>query len=214
MVSARKTKYDYIGKFNPSKLKADNIDRLSTSFVPKKSKILELGCATGFMSQYFKQKLNCEVIGVDIDHNAKPQIVGDLDKKLTWQKIKAKQPYDIVFASAIIEHLKDPQTTLQLIKQVLKPKGILIITTSNIAHWRMRWHLLTGNWHYQEYGILDKTHLKFFNYFTFQDLITKAGFKIKTIKIDPAGGIKYFNWIAKYFPNFYAYQIVIKAEKK
>ena len=213
MVSSKKIKYDYQKKFNPKNLKSDSVDRLSTSFVPRNSKILELGCATGFMSQYFRKVLGCQIIGVDIDSQSKPTIVGDLDKKSTWKQIKAKKPYDLVFASAVIEHLKEPEIILQSIKQVLKPQGDLIITTPNVAHWRTRWNLLLGKWNYTDYGILDRTHLKFFTYNTFQQLIKNAGFKIKAIKLDPAGGIKYFNFIAKYFPNFYAHQVVIYAKK-
>jgi len=221
MVSYQKIKYDYKGKFNPQKLATDNIDRLSTSFITPDSKILELGCSTGFMSQYFKTKLNCQVIGLDINSQALKQakkhcqqvILGDLEDKSVQVKIKRSSPFDIVFASAVIEHLQDSESTLQLIKQVLKPNGVLIITTSNIAHWRMRLKLFFGNWNYQDYGTLDKTHLKFYTYHTFQTLIKSAGFKILEVKIDPAGGIKFLNSILKNFPNLYAHQIVIKAQK-
>ncbi len=212
-------KYSYPGEFNPDKLKPTNIDRLSTSLVPAKSKLLELGCATGFMSKYFTQVKQCQVFGVEIDpemakiaaKSCENILIGDLDQPQTWSKIQAVSPFDVVFASAIIEHLKDPWNTLQLIKQVLKPQGVLIITTSNIAHWRMRLNLTLGRWQYQDYGTLDNTHLRFFTYDTFQQAVIQAGFIIEHIAIDPAGGIKYFNWLARHFPNFYAHQIVIKA---
>ena len=211
MALNQKIKYFYPGRFDPLKLQPDNIDRLSTALVPFRSKVLELGCATGFMSQYFRRRRHCQVIGVDINPAAKPNIVGDLNLKSTWQKIKSQGLFDVVFASAIIEHLINPEATLQLIKLVLKPNGKLIITTSNIAHWRQRLNLLFGHFDYTDYGTLDRTHLKFYTYHTFQQLIIQAGFTLKTIKIDPAGGIKYFNWIARYFPNFYAHQICINA---
>jgi len=221
MVFNQKIKYDYQGSFNPQKLAADNIDHLSTAFISPDSKILELGCSTGFMSQYFSSKLNCQVTGVDINPQALKKakkhcqqvILGDLEDKSIQKIIKLSGPFDIVFASAVIEHLKNPESVLQLIKQVLKPKGILIITTSNIAHWRIRLKLFLGNWNYQDYGVLDKTHLKFYTYHTFQTLIKSAGFKILKVKIDPAGGIKFLNLIFKNFPNLYAHQIVIKAQK-
>lgn len=211
MVSLRKIKYHYQGKFNPLKLEPTNIDRLSTALVPKNSKVLELGCATGFMSQYFRQHLHCQVIGVDINPGVKPTITGDLEDKQTQTQIKLAAPYDVVFASAIIEHLTDPEAVLQLIKSVLKPHGQLIITVPNVAHWRLRLKLLRGHWDYEDYGLLDRTHLRFFTYFSFQKLIRNAGFKIIVVKIDPAGGVKYFNWLFKYFPNFYAHQICIQA---
>jgi len=211
MVPLRKIKYYYQGKFDPLKLEPTNIDRLSTALVPRNSKVLELGCATGFMSQYFRRHLNCQVTGVDINPSVKPTIIGDLEDKQTQNQIKLAAPYDVVFASAIIEHLKDPEALLQLIKAVLKPQGQLIITAPNVAHWRLRLKLLRGHWDYEDYGLLDKTHLRFFTYFSFQKLIQAAGFKIIAVKIDPAGGFKYFNWLFKYFPNFYAHQICIQA---
>lgn len=207
----KKIKYAYSGKFDPLQLELTNIDRLSTALVPRNSQVLELGCATGFMSRYFRQHLGCQVIGVDINPVVKPDIVGDLNQLSTWKKIKAKASYDVVFASAIIEHLPSPEATLQLIKAVLKPGGLLIITLPNVAHWSLRLKLLRGHWDYEDYGLLDRTHLRFFNYFTSQKLVTDAGFSINQILIDPAGGVKYFNWLFKYFPNFYAHQICIKA---
>lgn len=204
-------KYRYQGKFDPDKLEPTNIDRLSTSLVPENSKVLELGCATGFMSEYFRRRLHCQVIGVDINPDVKPDICGDLNSQTAWTKIKKYQPYDVVFASAIIEHLPSPEATLQLIKSVLKPEGLLIITTSNVAHWRQRLNLLLGRFEYEDYGLLDRTHLRFFTYFSFQKLIQSAGFKVIAVKIDPAGGVKYFNWLFKHWPNFYAHQICIKA---
>lgn len=206
-----KIKYFHPGPFIPSSLDRDNIDRLSTALVPRRSKVLELGCATGFMSRYFRQTLHCQVIGVDINPHAKPTISGDLNLPATWEKITVKGQFDVVFASAVIEHLIDPEATLQLIKLVLKPKAKLIITTSNIAHWRQRLKLLLGHFDYTDYGTLDRTHLRFYTYDAFQQLIVSAGFKITRVLIDPAGGIKYFNWLAKYWPNFYAHQICIQA---
>lgn len=208
-----KIKYRYQDRFDPLQLESTNIDRLSTAMVPENSKVLELGCATGFMSQYFRQHLGCQVVGVDINPDVKPDIVGDLEDKSTQNRIKQAGPYGVVFASAIIEHLKEPEILLQLIKSVLKPNGILIITTPNVAHWSLRLKLLRGHWDYEDYGLLDRTHLRFFTYFSFQELISTAGFKIKAVKIDPAGGFKYFNWLFKYWPNFYAHQICIKAQK-
>jgi len=211
MVFIKKIKYHCQGKFDPLKLEPTNIDRLSTAMMPKNSKVLELGCATGFMTQYFRQQLHCQVIGVDINPQTKPDIVGDLEDKSVQNQIKKFKPFDVVFASSILEHLPQPENLLQLIKSVLKPNGILIITTPNVAHWSLRLKLLRGHWDYEDYGLLDRTHLRFFTYFTFQKLVSAAGFKIITVKIDPAGGIKYFNWLFKYFPNFYAHQICIKA---
>jgi len=211
MVSFKKIKYRYQGKFDPDKLLKTNIDYLSTRLVKPKTKVLELGAATGFMSEHFRKHLGCKVVGVDINPEAQPDIVGDLNELGTWKKIRLQAPYDIVFASSVLEHLPRPEATLQKISAVLKPKGRLIATTGNVAWWRQRLSALLGKFDYEDYGIMDRTHLRFFTYFTFQKLITGAGFKIKSVSIDSGGGIKYLGWLVKYFPNLYAQQICVEA---
>jgi len=213
MVSFKKIKYRYQGKFDPDKLLKTNIDYLSTRLVKPKTKVLELGAATGFMSEHFRKHLGCKVVGVDINPEAQPDIVGDLNSISTWKKIRLQSPYDVVFASSVLEHLPSPETTLQLIKAVLKPGGRLIATTGNVAWWRQRLNAVLGRFEYEDYGIMDRTHLRFFTYFTFQELIRDAGFSIKSVAIDPGGGVKYLNWLVKYFPNLYAHQICIYAQK-
>ena|SRR3989344_5514773 len=213
MARSGQIKYRYQGKFDPEKLKPDNIDRLSMEMVPERSKVLELGAATGFMGDWLKKAKKCKVVGVDINPVAKPDIAGNLDELSTWKRIAARGKFDVVLASAILEHLQNPEMVLEQIRQVLKPKGILVLTLPNIAHWRMRLNLLLGNWNYEDYGILDRTHLRFFTYFTAVKLVRRSGFRVKKVAIDPAGGLKYFNWLVKRWPNLYAYQIAIKAIK-
>jgi hypothetical protein len=77
----------------------------------------------------------------------------------------------------------------------------------------MRLNLLLGRFEYEDYGLLDRTHLHFYTYFTAQKLITNSGFKLIKVAIDPAGGIKYFNWLFKHWPNLYAHQTALKAVK-
>ena len=214
MAKPRRIKYRYQGKFDPQKLSPDNIDRLSTAMIPDKSKVLELGAATGFMGEWLKRVKKCRVVGVDINPAAKPDIAGDLEDSSTWRKIVAKGKYGVVLASAILEHLKEPELALERIRKVLKSKGILVVTLPNIAHWRMRLNFLLGRWEYEDYGLLDRTHLRFFTYNTAFKLVRRAGFKVVEVAIDPAGGLKYFNWLVKRWPNLYAYQIAIKAVKR
>lgn len=211
MVLLNQVKYAYKGQFDPAKLAPDNIDRLSTGLIKPRSYILELGCATGFMSAYFRKKLHCRVVGVDIEPRAKPDIIGDLNRPETWRQIKAAAPFDTVLASSVLEHLPRPEQTLQLIKTVLKPGGRLVATTGNIAWWRMRLKIMLGQWEYEDYGLLDRTHLRFFTFYTWQELISQAGFEIKSVSIDPAGGVKYLNWLVKRRPNLYAHQICVEA---
>ena len=127
--------------FSPENLHPLNIDRQSTILIPDRAKVLDIGCATGFMGKYLIKKKGCYVVGVEMANgearDARKQlnrvIEGDIEKIDTIRKITQK--FDVVLASAIIEHLKDPWAALKQWKHFLKRDGFVVVTTPNIAHW-------------------------------------------------------------------------------
>ncbi len=209
--------------FRPEKLSKHNIDRISTGLIPKNSKILEIGCATGFMGEYFIAKKNCKVYGVELGKDeaeiAKTKltkvIVGDIENKETISKVKKLGKFDVIFATALIEHLKDPWSALSVWKTWLNPGGCIILSTSNIAHWSTRLKILKGEFNYSEYGILDNTHLHLFTVSSFKKIIEDSGLVIDFFGIDAEGGgyPKISMLGSKFLPNLFAYQMVIKAHK-
>lgn len=212
-------KYGKNINFDPKRLDPLNIDRQSIELIPNNSKVLEIGCATGFMGKYLRREKHCYVVGIEkgIDEvkEAKKSlnkvIDGDVEEKIILARIGGK--FDVVLASAVIEHLKDPWGALISWKKFLKKDGYLIITTSNIAHWSIRLQLLMGKFNYQEYGILDNTHLHFFTTETFKKLVKDCGYKIEYFSIDPVGGglPKVSKVLSRFWPNLFAYQMLIKA---
>lgn len=206
--------------FNPKVLHPLNIDRQSLDLIPRKSSVLDIGCATGFIGNYLKKHKNCKITGVELGKNeakiAKNRInkliVGNIEDEQTIYKIKEK--YDIVFASSVIEHLKDPLGALKTWKKFIKKEGFLIVTTSNIAHWSIRLKLLRGNFNYEDYGILDNTHLRFYTIKTFKKLVRDSGYNIDYFSIDPVSGgfPKLCKILSIFFPNIFAYQMLIVAK--
>lgn len=208
--------------FDPNKLDPLNIDRQSINLIPEGTKVLDIGCATGFMGKYLKKNKNCYVVGVEqgIDEAREAKkvlnrvITGDIENEDILSQIKEK--FDVVLASAIIEHLKDPAAAIRLWRRFLKNRGKLIITTSNIAHFSQRLELLRGKFEYKDYGILDNTHLRFFTTDTFRKLFEDSGYEIEYFSIDPVGGglPRISKILSKLFPNVFAYQMLIMAIPK
>jgi len=208
--------------FNPDRLDPLNIDRQSVELVPKRAKILEIGCATGFIGEFLIKKKKCNVVGVEIGRGEalvarrrlNKVIEGNIEDPKVLRLINDK--FDVVFASAIIEHLIDPWEALRSWKKFLKKDGFLIITTSNIAHWSVRLQLLMGKFNYHEYGILDNTHLRFFTTETFKKLINDSGYKVEYFSIDPVGGgfPRISKIMSRFFPNLFAYQMLVMARPK
>lgn len=206
--------------FDPSLLDRRNIDRQSVSLIPQGARVLEIGCATGFMGEYLIKGKKCKVTGIELGKEEAREarkkltavIEGDIEDPKILQQIKGE--FDVVFASAIIEHLKDPWKALGQWKKFLIKDGFLLITTSNITHWSIRLRVLRGDFRYQEFGILDNTHLRFFTPETFKDLVRTSGYEIENFSIDPVGGgfprISLF--LSRFFPNVFAYQMLIVAK--
>ena len=205
--------------FNPERLHPLNIDRQSLAFIRVGTRVLDIGCATGFMGNYLKKKKNCEVVGVEIAKEEADQarkvldqvVTGDIEEVSVLNKIEGR--FDVILMSAVVEHLKDPWKTLNNLKRFFTKNGFLIITTSNIAHWSARYKILFGKFEYTDFGIFDNTHLRFFTTETFPKLVNDSGLRIKQFSIDPVGGglPKVSLVMSKIFPNLFAYQMLIKA---
>lgn len=216
-----RTKYDR-EFYTLESLAADNIDRLTLERVPANSRVLELGCSTGYMSEYLIRSRNCSVTAIEFDATAAKiarttganVFVGDLNTESSWEKAKKLTKYDVVLASNIIEHLADTSFQLKQSRAALKKSGVLIIVVPNIAWWRSRWRLLRGIWKYEKYGLFDETHLRFFSLPSLRTALNDAGFVVTDEAYDPAGGAKWLTPFLKLFPNAYAYQVVMVARKQ
>jgi len=153
--------------------------------VPPGSKVLEMGCATGFMSHYLKEELGCAVTGVDIDPEAveKAQahcdrvICADVEDQGWWSELNEER-FDIITCADIIEHLKNPNLFLSTIRQYLMPEGLLLASIPNGAHASIRLELLGGELVYEDEGLLDRTHLHLFTLGAIRSLFSKSGYQL------------------------------------
>ena len=150
-------------------------------------RILDVGCGTGSLAKFLGQKNN-ECYGITISKEearlAKSRMVdviaGDIEK-ITGLPFP-EDFFDVVIFADVLEHLKDPSHVLQLVKPYLKTGGLIIASIPNVSNITVRVNLLMGKFDYQECGILDNTHLRFFTLRTAKELISNAAYQIKEIK--------------------------------
>jgi SAM-dependent methyltransferase len=70
---------------------------------------------------------------------------------------------DLVLALDVLEHLRDPWAVVRKLHKFLRPGGAMISSVPNVAHYSVSLPLLLkGCWDYQQEGLLDRTHLRFF----------------------------------------------------
>jgi len=152
------------------------------SLISENTRVIDFGCATGYLAYLLKRK-GCVVTGVEINEQAasiaeeycERVIVCDLDITRLLD-ILPKQTFDVAVFGDVLEHLRDPWRILQETKELLLPQGYVVASIPNIAHGAIRLSLLQGKFDYQELGILDNTHLRFFTRKTVEELFEKSGY--------------------------------------
>lgn len=103
--------------------------------VPRNVRVLDIGCGFGETMGYFTNR-NCDAYGIDVDTNlerVRKKFKYNLKVGLFSPKFYKKSFFDYVIMDQVIEHVTDPLATLQGVKTVLKPGGILIMSTPNFA---------------------------------------------------------------------------------
>ena len=154
--------------------------------VPENSCVLDIGCSTGnFGEQLIKQK-KCIVDGIEIDdgdiNEAKKRLRKVYKINIETEDVKLSQKYDVVFLGDVIEHLAKPSTTLKKLHSLLNKEGVLLFSMPNITHMSVRLMMLEGKIEYGRTGLLDETHLHFYNREEIYRVLNSAGFEV--IKFD------------------------------
>lgn len=209
-------------------------------FSSKARSILEIGCSTGFFSQYLVD-LGFSVVGIEINPSAaevarkicKEVVVGDIELADVQNQIMDR--FDRVVMGDVLEHLKNPKQVLTVIREkYLNPGGAVVISTPNSGHWAFRRQVLAGRFPRQKFGLFDSTHLQFFTQDTLDALVKESGYHIverrysvnfNTIditfgllaplyKIKPTRAILVHieALLAKAMPTLFGYQFIIKIE--
>jgi O-antigen biosynthesis protein len=158
---------------------------LVVGLVPEGARVLEFGCATGYMSEVLESRKGCKVTGIEISPEAAEiarehcdrVIVGDAEE-LDYGELLGKERFEAILFADVLEHLKQPGDVLERIRPFLSRRGRVIASIPNIAHGSVRLALLAGEFRYRELGLLDSTHLRFFTRDGVHDLFEGAGFVI------------------------------------
>jgi len=148
--------------------------------VPAGSDVLDVGAADGSVARMLGQ-IGCRVWGVEYDPEAaraaqewcQEVIVGDIEQ-LDLKGALGRR-FDVILFLDILEHLKDPLTVLRGALDLLSDRGHVVISLPNVAHAAMRAQLLSGHFSYTPTGLLDNTHLRFFDPTSVHQFLRDAG---------------------------------------
>jgi len=197
--------------------------------------VLDVGCATGGLLGHLVG-LGNRGVGLEGDPAQARVAASKGLEVLEWDLERGLPPlegrsFDAVVFADVLEHLKDPAPVLRQARARLAPGGRVIVSVPNIAHCSTRGRLLIGRFEYGEYGIMDRTHLRFFTKASVTRLLEECGFRVDRVVPVPAvpappglerlalgrAWVRSATWrkledfAADLLPGLFAYQFVVEA---
>jgi trans-aconitate methyltransferase len=151
------------------------------------TKIIEVGCSSGALAREFKiQSPLCDYLGIEIDPTYAALAERHCNSCLTLDIESASDAFwtncsdrDCWIFGDTLEHLRDPWTILRRIHVNLPKTGSIVACIPNFQHWSIQAKLSFGDFRYQQSGLLDKTHLRWFTRQTIFELFDETGFKVQ-----------------------------------
>jgi SAM-dependent methyltransferase len=168
-------------------------DRVRTEILPllpagSVDRMLEIGCGSGDTLAYLQASGRCRwTCGVELFPEAADTARGRLDEVYEGNIEQMELPIapaslDVVLCLDVLEHLIDPWAAAARLARLLKPGGVLIASIPNVRHFRVVMPLLVrGRWEYGQFGLMDRTHLRFFTERSATQLLQQAGLRVDAV---------------------------------
>jgi 2-polyprenyl-3-methyl-5-hydroxy-6-metoxy-1,4-benzoquinol methylase len=173
------------------------LDQITT----KNVYVLDVGCGNGDNAQILKGR-GCIVDGITLSLKEAESVsnilrnvyIHNLEKGLP----DVEEKYDYVICSHVLEHIGYPEKLLYDIYKSLKQDGKLVVALPNVMHYKFRIELLKGNFPFEESGIWDYTHLRWYTFDSAKTLLIQNGFKIEKAFVDgDVPLLSIFNFVPK-----------------
>lgn len=136
------------------------------------ARILDLGCWDGAYAARYKRAGNY-VAGIESSPTAARMArERGVDARVgnVMETHHFDERFDIVVAGEIIEHVFDTDDFIKIVSSYLKPGGLLVVTTPNVASLPRRLLLLLGINPYLENRVIQGVSVGHIRYFTFIEL--------------------------------------------
>ncbi len=171
---------DYVHRWSSLRGQArhDLLDRIST----EAKSILEFGCGEAPLGEALKKRQKCRVVGIELDPEAAAiaekridavyrgdvrEIVSIMDERFDW-----------IIGGDIVEHLDEPWSFLDDLRNVAMPGGHLLLSIPNLANASVVHDLLQGRFDYVYMGLTCVGHLRFFTKQSIADMLAIAGWTV------------------------------------
>lgn len=199
--------------------------------VPKEARIvLDVGCGAGDNARLLKDR-GVTVDGVTLS-STEAEIARDECRRVWLHNLEVglpedvAGPYDAVLCSHVLEHICYPEKLLGDLRRVLSPEGSLVAALPNMVFFKNRFRLLCGRIEYEDGGLMDYTHFRWYTFASARGLFERSGFECLTARADgsfPLAGLRRFMpgaWLnlldraaVRMMPGLLGYQLLYRCKK-
>ena len=175
----------------------DNVNPTILDLVSETAKrICEFGCGAGALARAVRAtRPEVYYVGVEIADDQLVKAAGVLDIGLErnldlltdWSQDDELchslplDSFDHVILGDVLEHLYDPQRTMNEAARRLKPGGSALVCIPNMQHWSVFANLVYGRWPQEDSGLFDRTHIRWFTLDDMGQLLENAGLVVESI---------------------------------
>ncbi|SEL94146.1 Methyltransferase domain-containing protein [Aquimarina amphilecti] len=163
----------------------DNVRHEMIKYLPLDAKkVMDVGCGNGAFANVVKEKTGAEVWGIELMPDEAVIAEKTLHKVFAGpcENYLDELPndyFDVIFFNDVLEHLTDPYTVLQTIKSKLSKGGVVISSIPNVRyHNTFMKVLFKKEWRYESYGVMDKTHYRFFTGKSIRRMYEEEGYTV------------------------------------
>lgn len=152
------------------------------------SRVLEIGAGPGSITRHLVDKLGCSVVALEVDPSAIEILeqyvsrvhAADLNDATWAEQIREQDGlFDYVIAADVLEHVYDPWKVLDGMQSLLNEGGAVVLSLPHVGHASVTACLMDEDFEYWPWGLLDRTHIRFFGVKNVQSLINGAGLAIE-----------------------------------
>jgi len=147
-------------------------------------RLLDAGCAEGYLSRRFAER-GFSVTAIDAP-GLRPRVIPEgiryLEADLDLGLPTGEADFDFVVCADVLEHLRDPDSLLRQIRSRMAQGAMLIASLPNSGNIYFRLNVLFGRFPAHDSGLFDRTHLHFYTWDGWRDLLRRNGFRITAIR--------------------------------
>ncbi len=153
-------------------------------FLPPGGRVLDVGCGEGSWASDLRAKGFSALVGIERDLVSAEAARTRYDnvhcgsvEDATLADLGGK-PFDLVIFGDVLEHLVDPWAALRQARGWVRDGGSAAISVPNLRHVRVLQQLvLHGEFAYEERGIMDRTHLRWFTRRSLDRTLIESGWR-------------------------------------